>query len=197
MSTAPTSVLRVSIPGLSALSSFLLQYLNLCFMSMVSVGSFYASFHLCPLPGDREATLAISCTCLAQVLVFHLHVSYFLSSPMVPQLLSRVFVRWALLFSNRDRYPQFILGPRCSSHSGYPLQDGFRGSFLHGSMSEPCKTFGPFRHVNGVSFYDQTKSRQREGRITSSAGSHCKQLNSVWFFELLVRCHEHVFITGE
>ena len=89
VSTAPTSVLRVSIPGLSALSPFLL---NLCFMSMVPVGSFYASFHLCPLPGDREATLAISCTCLAQVLVFHLHVSYLLSSPMVPQLLSHLFV---------------------------------------------------------------------------------------------------------
>ena len=36
---------------------------------------------------------------------------------------------------------------------------------------------------NGVSFHDHTMSRQRERRITSRAGRHCKQWNSVWFLQ--------------
>ena len=62
------------------------------------------------------------------------------------------------------------------SHSGFPLRDMFRGSFLHGSMPEPGKNFG--MHLTAM------PDVHREGRkiFTTKLGSCCLVL-FVWRFQ--------------
>lgn len=99
---------------------------------------------------------------------------------LVRRLCSRQSLRSCcrrLLVPSRSRRQSADLVDSASAFcSSFELHGPLRTSRATGVGSMPLMVF----HVM------TTKSRQREVRITSSAGRHYKQLNSVFFFALLV-----------